>query len=81
MSHETNQTQIQVNTDETAIRADLGQKLGALHVENAVLKEQVQALAVEKIHLEDRIQRLEAMLQPAEAGEEVAPEVIDTPVA
>lgn len=76
-----NQMEVQVNTDETAIRADLGKKLGALHVENAVLKEQVQALAVEKIHLEDRIQRLEAMLQPAEAGETSAPEVIDTPVA
>lgn len=81
MSHETNQTQIQVNADENAIRADLGQKLGALHVENAVLKEQVQALAVEKIQLEDRIRRLEAMLQPVEEGDTSATEVIDTPVA
>ncbi|MED3182067.1 hypothetical protein P4305_18855 [Bacillus thuringiensis] len=45
-----------------------------------VLSEQVQALAIEKLQLEDKVQRLQSVLQPAEAHEANAPEVIDTPI-
>lgn len=75
-----NQQQIAVNTDEIAIRAALGKKLGEAHVQIEVLSEQVQALAIEKLQLEDKVQRLQSVLQPAEAHEANAPEVIDTPI-
>ncbi|QWI73305.1 hypothetical protein ER45_030620 (plasmid) [Bacillus mycoides] len=65
-----NNMNIQVNIDENAIRSDLGIKLGAAHVEIAILTEQVQALATDKINLEMRINELEAEKAASEAAKE-----------
>jgi hypothetical protein len=81
MHHETNQQQVQVNTDEGAIRADLGKQLGESLVKVAVLSEQVQALAVDKMQLEEQVRQLQSMLEPKESYEAAAPEVIDAPIA
>ncbi|SCV23872.1 Uncharacterized protein BCRIVMBC845_06469 [Bacillus cereus] len=62
--------QVQVNIDERAIRSELGTKLGAAQVEIAVLTEQVQALATDKINLEMRINELEAERSAANAAKE-----------
>ncbi|MED2788236.1 hypothetical protein P4261_28390 [Bacillus thuringiensis] len=69
-------TQVQVNVDESAIRSDLGKQLGEAHVTIAVLREQVQALAADKINLENQVDQFRNMLEPA--GDT---EVIDAPVA
>lgn len=75
-----NSPQVQVNIDENAIRSELGAKLGAALVEVAVLTEQVQALATDKINLEMRINELEAERSAANAAKEPTPpetEIID----
>lgn len=67
---QTNNPSVQISLDENAIRSDLGAKLGAAHVEIAVLTEQVQALATDKINLEMRLNEFEAERAAANAAKE-----------
>ncbi|MEI5921032.1 hypothetical protein WBU96_28270 [Bacillus albus] len=67
-------TQVAVNVNHDNIRQTLANRLSKEIEENAVLSEQVQSLAADKMNLEDRVRQLESLLQPAESGE-----VIDAP--